>query len=79
LDKKKLKKQVKFHLQKSVWYIKPPIKSYGQISKRTFENVKKMALPTLLWNLSITFDWRLEISKGFLEMKFNLIFQLWFV
>jgi len=26
----------------------PPIKSYGQISKRIFENVKEMALPTPL-------------------------------
>jgi len=36
---------------------------------------KKMSFPITLWNLFITFDLRLEISKGFLEMKLSLISQ----
>ena len=32
-----------------------------------------------LWILSITFDWRLKITNGFLEMKLNLISQLFLV
>jgi hypothetical protein len=32
-----------------------------------------------LWFLSITFDWRLQITNGFLEMKLNLISQLFLV
>jgi len=37
---------------------------------------KKMLLPTPLSNLLITFDLRLKILNGFLDMKFNLIYQL---
>jgi len=38
-----------------------------------------MSLPTLLWILSITFYWRLKISSRFVEMKLNLIPQLFLV
>jgi len=59
LNKEKLVNQSKFFLPK--------------ICLR-FQASNQMSLPTPLSNLSITFDWRLEISNGFWEMKFNFIF-----
>jgi len=37
---------------------------------------KKTSFPTRLRILFITFYWRIEISNGFLEIKFHLISQL---
>jgi len=71
-----MKNQVKFQFQKSIWYFKPPIKNYRQISKRGWKEHFFNIFKYPLWNLSITFDWSLEISNGFLEMKFNFIFKL---
>jgi len=40
---------------------------------------KKMSFPTSLWNLLINFYLSLQISNRFLEMKLNLIYQLFIV
>jgi hypothetical protein len=39
----------------------------------------KIFLATPLWILSKTFEWRLKITNGFLEMKLNFISQLFLV
>jgi len=40
---------------------------------------KTNSLPNPFWNLLITFYWSLEISNGFLEMKFELNYQRFLV
>jgi len=73
---KKLRNQVKFHLQKSIWGFESSTKSYGQISEKGWNEFFFYIFKHPLWNLSITSSWRLKDLNEFLEMKFILIPQL---
>jgi len=69
--------QSKFHLQNTVCNFEPPRKSYGQnLEGIGLKMSKKMSLPTPLRNLSVAFDWSLENSNEFLEIKASLIFHI---
>jgi len=50
-----------------------PKEVMDKIQRECLKMSKKMSFPTPLSILSLTFDWRIEISNAFLEMKFNLI------
>jgi len=66
----------KFHLQKSVWYFKPPIESYKRNSRGCLKMSKNgLSNPSLKFVYSF-FYWRIEISNKFIDVKFNLIQQL---
>jgi len=57
-----------------------PIKSHRQKFREDILKCKrKCPFHPLSQKFVHTFDWRLEISNGFLEMKANLIFQLFLV
>jgi len=47
-------------------------KVMDKIERGCLKMSKKMSLLTPLSILSLTFDWSIEISNGFLEMEFSL-------
>jgi len=60
-----------------IWSLQSKV--MDKIQRGCWKMLKKMSLPTYLWTLSITFDWRLQMSNEFFEMKANLILQLFLV
>jgi len=72
-----LSNKSKFHLQKSFflfWASSQKVidKNQRGLARNIFFDIFKHPL----WFLSITFAWRLKITKGFLEVKFRLIWKL---
>jgi hypothetical protein len=62
--------QVNFQIQRSVCDLKFLSKSYGQITEKRYDNVWTL---NVFWTLFITFEWRIQITNKFLEVKVNLI------
>jgi len=55
------------------------LKVMDKFQRGCLKMFQKMVLPTPLWNLSITFRWSFKTWNGFLEIKLNLVFQLFLV